>query len=73
MALSCRTFSLAHLLIYYAFRAVICIAYGDPDGGDEDGRNGARSAVKRRRRTNNSRPPAEQATSAPPRPIPLRD
>ena len=46
MALSCRTFSLVHLLIDYAFGAAIRIAYGDPDGGDEDGRDGVRSAVK---------------------------
>ena len=46
MALSCRIFSLGHLLIDYAFGAAIRIAYGDPDGGDEDGRDGARSAVK---------------------------
>ena len=46
MALSCRTFSLVHLLIDYAFGAAIRIAYGDRDGGDEDGRNGVRSAVK---------------------------
>ena len=46
MALSCRTFSLVHLLIDYAFLAAIRIAYGDPDGGDEDGRDGARSAIK---------------------------
>ena len=30
----------------YAFGAVIRIAYDDPDGGDEDGRDGARSTVK---------------------------
>ena len=41
MALSCRTFSLAHLLIDYAFSAVIRIAYGDRVGGDEDGRSGS--------------------------------
>ena len=46
MALSCRTFSLVHLLVDYAFRAAIRIAYGDRDGSDEDGRDGARSAVK---------------------------
>ena len=46
VALSCRIFSLVHLLIYYAFGAAICIAYGDPDGGDEDGHDGACSAVK---------------------------
>ena len=28
-----------------AFGAAIRIAYGDRDGGDEDGRNGARSAL----------------------------
>ena len=46
MALSYRTFSLAYLLVYYAFRAAIRIAYGDRGGSDEDGRDGARSAVK---------------------------
>ena len=46
MALSYRTFSLVHLLIDYAFGAIIRIAYGDPDGGDEDGRDSGRSAVK---------------------------
>ena len=46
MALSCRTFSLVHLLIDHAFGAAIRIAYGDRDGGDEDGRDGVRSAVK---------------------------
>ena len=30
----------------YAFVAAIRIVYGDRDGGDEDGRDGARSAVK---------------------------
>ena len=45
-ALSCRIFSLGHILIDYAFGAAIRIAYGDPGGGDEDGRDGARSAVK---------------------------
>ena len=46
MALSCRTFSVVHLLIEYAFSAAIRIAYSDPDGGNKNGRNGARSAVK---------------------------
>ena len=47
MALSYRTFSLVHLLVDYALGAAIRIAYGDrDDGGDEDGRDGARSAVK---------------------------
>ena len=41
MALSDRTFSLVQLLVGYAFGAVIRIAYGDRDGGDEDGRDGA--------------------------------
>ena len=45
-ALSYRTFSLVHLLVDYAFGAAIRIAYGDRDGGNEDGRDGARSAVK---------------------------
>ena len=38
-------FSLVDLLIDYAFGASIRIAYGDPDGGDEDVRDGARSAA----------------------------
>ena len=46
VALSCRTFSLAYILVDYAFWSDICIAYGDRDGGDEDGRDGARSAVR---------------------------
>ena len=46
MALSCGTFSLVHILVDYAFGADIRIAYGDRDGGGEDGRDGARSAVK---------------------------
>ena len=46
MALSCRIFSLGLILIDYALGATICIAYGDPDGGDEDGRDGSLSAVK---------------------------
>ena len=46
MALSYRIFSLVHLLVDYAFGAAIRIAYGDHNGGDEDGRDGARSAVK---------------------------
>ena len=46
MALSYRTCSLVHLLVDYASGAAIRIAYGDRDGGGEDGRDGARSAVK---------------------------
>ena len=47
VALSYRTFSLVDLLVIgYAFGAATRIAYGDPDGGNEDGHNGARSAVK---------------------------
>ena len=46
MALSYRTFSLVYLLVDYAFGAAIRIAYGNRDGGDEDGRDGACSAVK---------------------------
>ena len=34
------------MLIDYAFSAAIPIAHGDPDGGDKDGRDGVRSAVK---------------------------
>ena len=30
----------------YAFGAAIGIAYGDPNGGDEDSRDGSRSSVK---------------------------
>ena len=41
-----RIFSLVHLLIDYAFGAAVRIAYGNRDGGNKDGRDGARSAVK---------------------------
>ena len=46
MALSYRILSLVHLLVDYAFSAAIRITYGDRDGGDEDGRDGARSAFR---------------------------
>ena len=46
MALTSRIFSLDRLLIDYIFGAAICIAYGDPDGGDEDSRDGVRNTVK---------------------------
>ena len=46
MALRYRIFSLAHLLVDYAFGAAIRTAYGDHDDGDKDGRDGARSAVR---------------------------
>ena len=46
VALSYRIFSLGHVLVGYAFGAAIRIVYGDRDGGDEDGRDGARSAVR---------------------------
>ena len=46
MALSYRIFSLVHLLVDYALDAAIRIVYGDRDGGNEDGRDGAHSAVK---------------------------
>ena len=46
VALSYQTFSLAYILVGYAFGSAICIAYGDCNDGDEDGRNGARSAVR---------------------------
>ena len=46
VALSYRIFILVHLLVDYAFGAAIRIAYGDRDGSDEDGRDGARSAVR---------------------------
>ena len=39
-------FSLGHVLIGYAFGAAIRIAYGNSNGGGEDGRKGVRSAVK---------------------------
>ena len=46
VALSYQTFSIAYLLVDYAFGTAIRIAYGDRDGGDKDGRDGARSAVR---------------------------
>ena len=46
MVLSYRTFSLVHTLVDYAFVVAIRITYRDRYGGDEDGRDGARSAVK---------------------------
>ena len=46
VALSYRIFSLVHLLVDYAFVATIRIAHGDRDGGDEDGRDNAHSAVR---------------------------
>ena len=46
IAVSCQTFSLSRILIYYVFCAAIPIAHGNPDGGDEDGRDGVRSAAK---------------------------
>ena len=46
VALSYRTFSLAYLLVDYAFGATYRIAYGDCGGGNEDGRDCARCAVK---------------------------
>ena len=46
MALSCRIFSLVHLLVDYAFGAAIGIAYCDRGSGDEDSRDGVRSAVR---------------------------
>ena len=46
MALSCRIFILAYLLVDNAFRAVIRIAYDDRDGSNEDGRDGTRNAVR---------------------------
>ena len=46
MALRYRIFSLAHLLVDYAFGAAIRIAYDDHNGGNEDGRDGAHSAVR---------------------------
>ena len=46
IAVSCRTISLGHALINNAFGAAILIAHDDPEGGDEDGRGGMRSAAK---------------------------
>ena len=46
VALSCRTFSLRHLLIDYVLGAVIPIAHGHPDGGSEDSYDGVHSAFK---------------------------
>ena len=46
VALNYQTFSLVLLLVDYAFGAAICIAYSDHDGGDEDGLDGARSALR---------------------------
>ena len=46
MAVSCRTFSLGHILILDVFGAAIDNAYGNSDGGNEDGRDGARIAVR---------------------------
>ena len=46
VALSFRTFTLVHLRIDYVFAGAIRIAYGDPDGNDEDGCGGVHSAVK---------------------------
>ena len=45
VALSYRTFSLVNLLVDYAIGATILIAYGDHNGGDENGRDNARSYV----------------------------
>ena len=46
MAASCRTFSLGHLLIIYAFGAAIRIVYGNLGDDDEDSCDGMRSAIK---------------------------
>ena len=43
VALSYQTFSLAYLLVDYALRAVIRIAYVDRDGRDEDACDGTRT------------------------------
>ena len=45
MALSYSIFSLVHLLVDYAFGGAIGIAYGDRDGGNEDGRDSVRRAA----------------------------
>ena len=37
MVVSCRTFSLGHVLTDYVFGATIAIAVGDGDGGHKDG------------------------------------
>ena len=39
-------FSLLNTLIDSSLVATIAIIQGDPDGGDEDSRNGVRSATK---------------------------
>ena len=46
MAVSCQTVSLGHVLIDYAFGAVLLIVHGDPDDANEDGRDSVRSAAK---------------------------
>ena len=45
MAVSCRTFSLGHILISYVFSVVIVIAHSDRYGGVEDDRDGVRRVV----------------------------
>ena len=45
-AVSCRTFSLGHMIINYVFAAVIEITNGDSNGGNEDGRKGVPHAAK---------------------------
>ena len=44
--MSCRTFSLGHVLIDYVFGATIIIARGDGNGGDENGRDSVPRAAK---------------------------
>ena len=46
MAVSCRTFSLGHILIDCVSGTAIAIARGDRDGGNEDDRDGMRRAAK---------------------------
>ena len=45
-AVSCRTFSLGHILIDYVFGAATEIVHGNPDSGDEDGCDSARRPAK---------------------------
>ena len=45
-AVSCRTFSLGHILINYVFGGAINIAHDDGDGGDKEGLDGVRRIAK---------------------------
>ena len=46
MAVSCRTLSLGHILMGYVFGAVIAIAHGNLDGGNEDDRDDVHHVAK---------------------------